>query len=134
MLKIVVALVLLAHGVGHSMGLLQLFNVATVNPSWRGDSWLLTGPFGSGVTQVAGVLLWSASIIGFGAVAAVVVGWLPISWFTPLAVASSLISLLGIVLFPMAFPMTSTIGAVAVDVVLLAAAMWFRWLPTEIGA
>jgi hypothetical protein len=79
-------------------------------------------------------MLWSASIIGFGAVAAAVVGWLPISWFTPLAVASSVTSLLGIVLFPMAFPTTSTVGAVAVDVVLLAAATWFRWLPTEIGA
>jgi hypothetical protein len=31
MLKIVIALVLLAHGIGHSMGLVQLFKVATVH-------------------------------------------------------------------------------------------------------
>jgi hypothetical protein len=27
-----------AHGIGHGMGLLQLFKVATVNPQWHGDS------------------------------------------------------------------------------------------------
>jgi hypothetical protein len=43
MLKLVAAVVLLAHGIGHSLGLLQLFKVATVNPEWHGDSWLLTG-------------------------------------------------------------------------------------------
>ena len=44
MFTFTIALVLLAHGIGHSMGLLQIFNVASVNPQWNGDSWLLTGP------------------------------------------------------------------------------------------
>ena len=33
MLKVVIALVLLAHGIRHSMGMLQVLKVATVNPS-----------------------------------------------------------------------------------------------------
>lgn len=32
MIKIVIALVLLGHGIGHSMGLLQIFKVATISP------------------------------------------------------------------------------------------------------
>ena len=46
MLKIIVALVLLSHGIGHSMGLLQVFKIATVSPQWDGDSWLLAGSAG----------------------------------------------------------------------------------------
>jgi hypothetical protein len=134
MLKIVIALVLLAHGIGHSMGLLQLFKVATVNPQWHGDSWILTGPAGTTATQVVGGLLWTAAIVGFAALAAAVLGWLPASWFPPLAVCSAVVSLAGILLFPIAFPTFSTLGALVVDVVVLVAAIWYHWLPADAGA
>jgi len=130
MFKIVVALVLLAHGIGHSLGLLQIFKVATVSPDWHGDSWLLTGPVGMTATQLIGGVIWTAAIIGFAALAAVVLGWLPAAWFPPLAIGSASVSLLGVILFPVAFPVTSTIGAVVVDVLVLAAA-WLHWLPVD---
>lgn len=130
MFKIVIALVLLAHGIGHSLGLLQIFKVATVSPDWHGDSWLLTGPVGMTATQIVGGAIWSAAIIGFAALAAVVLGWLPAAWFPPLAIGSAAVSLLGVLLFPVAFPVTGTVGAVVVDVVVLAAT-WLHWLPTD---
>jgi hypothetical protein len=133
MFKIVIALVLLAHGIGHSMGLLQLFKVATVNPRWHGDSWVLTGPAGATVTQVVGGLLWTAAIVGFAALAATVLGWLPASWFSPLAVGSAIVSLAGLLLFPIAFPTFSTLGALMVDVVVLVAAIWYHWVPADAG-
>jgi hypothetical protein len=131
MFKIAVAVVLLAHGIGHTMGLLQIFKVASVNPEWHGDSWLLTGPVGTTATQLVGGLLWTVAIVGFAALAAVVVGWLPSAWFVPLAIGASVVSLAGVVLFPIAFPTFSTIGAAAVDVVVLASALWFHWLPGD---
>jgi hypothetical protein len=131
MLKIVIALVLLAHGIGHSMGLLQLFKVATVNPQWHGDSWILTGPAGTTVTQVVGGLLWTGAIVGFAALAVTVLGWLPASWFPPLAVGSAVVSLAGLLLFPIAFPTFSTLGALAVDVAVLVAAVWYHWVPAD---
>lgn len=134
MLKIIIGLVLLAHGIGHSMGLLQIFKVASVNPQWHGDSWLLTGVAGPTVTQAVGAILWTIAIIGFAAVAGVVVGWLPAEWWQPLAIASSVVSLVGIVFFPIAFPLFSTLGAAAVDVVVLAAVLWFHWVPADLGA
>jgi hypothetical protein len=133
MLKVVIAVVLLAHGIGHSIGLLQILKLATVNPIWRGDSWVLTGAIGEGATQLIGATLWIIAIIGFAVLAAIVVGWLPESWFTPLAVGSAIVSLAGVALFPVAFPLTSTVGAVVVDVVVLVAATWFRWLPSELA-
>lgn len=133
MVKLVIAVVLLAHGIGHSLGLLQMFDVATVNPAWRGDSWILSGPLGTTVTQVVGIVLWVGAIVGFGVAAAIAIDWLPASWFVPVAVGSSVLSLMGIALFPMAFPTMSTIGALAVDVGLLVA-LWLHWLPSEITA
>jgi hypothetical protein len=134
MVKLVIALVLLGHGIGHSMGPLKVFNLATVNPAWHGDSWLLTGLAGSTITQWFGVAVWVASLVGFTALAFVVVGWLPEAWWVPLAVGSSVTSLLGILLFPVAFPTFSTIGAIAVDTAVLAAVLWLHWSPSDLTA
>ncbi len=125
MIKVVIAVVLLAHGIGHILGMLQVFKVATVNPEWGGESWLLSGLMGIGPSQAVGIALWSASIVGFAALAAVTVGWLPAEWWPPLAIGASLASLAGLLLFPMAFPTTSTIAAAIVDVVVLVAGLRF---------
>jgi hypothetical protein len=134
MVRILITVVLLAHGIGHILGPLQVFKVATVNPAWAGDSWLLTGVTGQPLSQSIGVVLWTAALIGFAALAGVVVGWLPIAWWEPLAIGSSLVSLAAIVLFPVAFPTTSTVGAVAIDAAVLVAVLWFHWSPSQLPA
>ena len=133
MIKIVIALVLLAHGIGHSMGLLGIFNVAKPNPAWHGDSWLLTRPVGPTAAHLVGGVLWTAAIVGFAGVAAVVVGWLPASWWVPLAVGSCAASLAGIVFYPIAFPTFSTVGALAVDAAVLIAVLWYQWVPADLA-
>ena len=65
---------------------------------------------------------------------AVVMGWLPEEWWTPLAVFSALASLAGVLLFPLAFPTFSTVSAVVVDAVVLASVVWFHWTPAELAA
>ena len=134
MLKIIIAVVLLSHGIGHSMGLLQVFKVATVSPQWKGDSWLLTGSASLAVSQIVAVLLWTLAIIGFAALAAVVVGWLPEAWWVPLAIGASAVSLAGLLLFPIAFPLFSTLGALAANVAVLVAVLWYHWVPSELTA
>ena len=91
MLRYVIALVLVAHGIGHSIGIMQSLRIATINPEWNGDSWLITGFAGTSVTQAVGVVVWTVALIGFVLAAAVVVGWLPETWWAPLAVGSSLL-------------------------------------------
>jgi hypothetical protein len=134
MVKIVVAVVLFAHGIGHVLGPLQVAKVAQVNPTWAGDSWLLTGVAGQMASNVVGLVLWVAAVVGFVASAAVVMGWLPASWWVPLAVGSSVVSLVAIALFPAAFPLTSTIGAVIVDIAVLVAVVGLKWAPTALPA
>jgi hypothetical protein len=133
-LKLAIGLVLVAHGIGHSMGILGAFKVATVNPAWHGDSWIITGVAGQTVTLVAGTLIWAIAIVGFCLLGGVVVGWLPAAWWPPLAVGSSIVSLLGLVLFPLAFPVFSTLGALVVDVAVLASVAWYGWVPGDLAA
>ena len=116
------------------MGLLQIFKVATINPQWHGDSWILTGLTGAPVTHAIGAVLWTTAIVGFAALAGVVVGWLPAPWWGPLAIGSSLVSLVGLLFFPIAFPVFSAIGALVVDVVVLAAVLWYHWTPSDLTA
>ncbi len=134
MLKLAIALVLAAHGVGHSMGILGAFKLAFVNPAWQGDSWILGDLVGPGPTQAIGTALWALAIVGFIMLGGVVLGWLPVAWWQPLAVASSVASLLGVALFPIAFPTFSTLGALAVDLGVLVAAIWYGWSPSDLTA
>src|SRR5262245_1722631 len=134
MFRILIAIVLFAHGIGHVLGPLQVTRVAVVNPEWNGDSWLLSGATGTSSAQLIGVVLWMAAMVGFIALAAVVMGWLPATWWVPLSIAASAISLLAIVLFPTAMPTTSTIGAVVVDLAVLVAVVRGGWIPGEATA
>lgn len=134
MLKLLVALVLFAHGIGHIMGPLQVFKVATINPAWAGNSWILTGVTGQSFSQAIGAILWMAALISFAALAGVVLGWLPATWWAPLAVGASALSLVGIALFPTAFPLTSTVAAVVVDVAVLVSVLWLHWVPGDVAA
>jgi hypothetical protein len=134
MFKVALGLLLLAHGTGHSLGLLQVFRVATINAQWQGDSWLLSGITGSTVAQAIGVAAWTVALVGFIAAAAVVFGTLPASWWEPVALASSLASLLGLLLFPLAFPTLSTIGALIVDLGVIFAVGWYHWVPADLAS
>jgi hypothetical protein len=134
MFRILIAIVLLAHGIGHILGPLQVTRVAVANPEWNGDSWLLSGPLPTSAAQVVGVVLWIVAMVGFIALAGVVMGWLPATWWVPLSIGSSLVSLVAILLFPDAFPTTSTFGAVAVDLAVLASVLVFHWAPSDLPA
>ena len=114
-----------------SMGPLGMFRIATINPGWQGDSWLLAG-LGPTVSQVVGSLLWLVAMAGFIVLAGVAVGWLPASWWVPVGVVASLASLAGIVLFPAAFPLFSTIAATAVDVAVLVGIVRLGWDPGKL--
>jgi hypothetical protein len=133
MWKFVIGIVLIAHGIGHSMGILGLFKVAEVNPAWHGDSWILSNVAGDVLTQAVGATLWSVAMIGFIALGLVAFGWLPVAWWQPIAIVSSIASLAGVVLFPIAFPTFSTIGAVVVDLAVLYTVLT-GWIPSDLPA
>jgi hypothetical protein len=131
-MQLVIAVVLAAHGIGHLLGLAPLLGMAPTAavPRWTGQSWLMPGL--SSAARVIGGLLWLAAAVGFVLLAAVVMGWLSESWWEPVAIAASAISLVAIAVFPAGFPTAFNLGAAAaVDLVVLVAVIWLGWTPAE---
>jgi len=126
MWRIVIAVVLLAHGIGHSLGLFPAFGLAKTK-RWTDHSWLLTNFIGESAARWFGVVLWLAAMFGFIGAALGFYGILIPQWRI-LAIASAIVSLAGLSLYWNAFPsLTNKIGAIAVDVIILGTLLWANW-------
>jgi hypothetical protein len=134
LVRIIAVLVLIAHGLGHTLGLFPPFGLGKA-ASWSDQSWLFTSLLGEALTRWIGVIIWLLATVGF------VIGGLgllgtptPLPWWRSLALAAALISLAGIVLYPQAFPgLLNTVGALVVDVVVLVALFWLHWPATQLA-
>ena len=58
-----IGIVLLAHGVGHVLGVLALFNLQS--EGWNARSWFLTDRIGDVPAKTVSVVLWVAAFVGF---------------------------------------------------------------------
>jgi hypothetical protein len=122
MLKILIFLILVAHGIGHSIGVAGGWG----SNAWggSGESWLLTPVLGRSVGVLEGVI-WLIPAIGFVAAgAALLMG--NDAW-RALALASSAASLVAIALFPQQLPTFSTVAAVVVDLAVLVGLLALQW-------
>jgi hypothetical protein len=132
--RLVIAGALLLHGLGHGGALAALAWIGArpgtdTGPWHAARSWLATGLSAGTATAVASSF-WIASLIGF--VAAALAFWgiaLPAEAWRPLAVASALVSLVGIVVFFGTWPMFNTLAALAMNVAVLVALVGMRWPP-----
>jgi hypothetical protein len=72
-----------------------------------------------------------ASLVGFVMAAMSFWGFvIPGDVWRPVAVASALVSIVGVVVFFGTWPMNYTLAALGVNVAVLVAVLWLRW-PTE---
>ena len=129
--QIVLGVVLIVHGIGHTLGVIPLF--LKVPDSWNTRSWLLTGRLDDGVVTAIAVVLWLACVVGFVLAGLGVLDLIvPTSWWRPLAVGFSVLSLVALGLFWQGFPVLipNKVGAIAVDVVLIVGIVFASW-PTE---
>lgn len=120
-LRIIIALALFVHGVGHTLGF------------WMpARSWLLPG-VGEPALRVIGGVFWVLAAVGFIAACLGFLGFLlPAHWWRPLAAGSAIISLLGIITFWGTWPAFNTAGALAMNVAVLAALLIFHWPPENL--
>lgn len=133
-IKIVIAAILLLHGLGHGGALGALiwikFRPGDNTGAWlAARSWLLPSLPAATATAVASVF-WVLSLIGF--VAAALSFWgilVPGDAWRQLAVASATVSILGIVLFFGTWPTFNTIAALTVNIAVLVTQLWLRWPP-----
>ena len=117
MWKYLVAIILLAHGIGHIMPFLAAW-MPKMNPGFSGGSWLFSGNMS--VTSAAGLafgLLGLVALLGFvgGALGLL----LHQEWWPQMTMAAAVISLVTILPWASVWPTGSMIGAVLVDLAVL---------------
>ncbi len=121
MLRILIAGALFVHGVGHTLGI------------WMpARSWLFPN-IGEPVLRVAGAVLWVMTAAGFLAACLGFLGVLvPGDWWRSLAVIFAFVSLSGLFIFWGTWPVMNTIGALAMNGVVLLTQLWLRWPPVSL--
>jgi hypothetical protein len=124
LVRVVVAGVLGAHGIGHLLGWLPAAGLARFEGVSSG-SWLLTGLLGDATSRAMAVGLFAIPTVGFVAAAAGILLGQP--WWRTAAVASAGVSLAATALYPHALPPSSTIGSLAVNVLVLYAVLVADW-------
>jgi hypothetical protein len=130
-LRIIIAIVLIAHGIGHSLGILPAIGMK-LTEAHSSDSWLLTRLLGSTISRVLALILFLGALIGFIGAGLGLFDWLvPSDLWQQLSVWASIISLVGLAIFPNAFPaiFPNLVGAVGLDIAVLVAVLWLKWPP-----
>lgn len=135
MQSLIVGGVLLLHGLGHGGALGALIWIGlkpgTDTGGWlAARSWLFPSLAAPAATAVASAF-WILALIGF--VAAALAFWgvlLPEEAWRPVAVASAIVSIVGVVLFFGTWPVFNTVAALGVDV----AVLWLHWPDPVSGA
>jgi len=123
--RLAIAGIVGAHGIGHVMGWLPALGVARIEgASIR--SWLLTDLVGDSLSRAVCGVVWLAPTVGFIVAAGGLFG--DQTWWRPVAMASAVVSFLAIALFWEALPVFSRIGAVAVNLAVVAAVAT-QWSP-----
>lgn len=139
MIRNLLAGILLVHGLGHG-GALAALAWIKMRPgddtgAWlAARSWLVPSLPAATATALAGGF-WIVSLIGF--VAAALSFWgvfVPPDLWRPLALAASLVSLVGITLFFGTWPPFNTAAALAVNAAVIVTQLWLRWpTPAMLG-
>lgn len=131
--KLLIAGALFVHGIGHvaALGTLIVHKLGHghLTGSWLpARSWLLSSLSASAATTVAS-LFWILSAIGFVAAASFWGILVPGDAWRQLALVSSIVSILGIVLFLGTWPTFNTLAALVMNLVVLVTQLWLHWPP-----
>lgn len=119
-IRLVIAVFIIIHGVGHGMGLLPLFG-KKLSASHSSDSRILGPLVGTVRARAAGVFIWVLCIVGFLLAGVGFAGWLVPGQWPAIAAITSVVSLAGLALFWNAFPFwfPNKVSVIVVDVFIL---------------
>ncbi len=132
MLRWLVAIVLLAHGIGHIIGFLESWT--NVPAGFTSQPWLLSDgvTFESSLGRLFG-LLWLLALFAFLAATVGLLGNL--AWWRPLAIAAAVLSLLVIMPWWNTVTAGARWGAVLADLAILAVLLpaWGEQIAQRLG-
>ncbi len=130
MLRLLIAGVVAAHGIGHLLFLGPAVRLA----DWAGQtshSWLLTGVLGDTATRGIAAVVWGASLALFGVgVGGFLAGH---EWWRTVTVVATLVSLAGLLVFWDGIATSSAMFALVFDLVVLIALLGLHWPSVELA-
>jgi hypothetical protein len=134
MLRTIISLALIVHGIGHWMGIMTAAGIAKTD-TWHSRSWLLTDLLGDTPARMIALTIWVITFVGFILAGAGALGWSVTEgqWRT-ITVVCAVVSLIGLALFWNAFAalIPNKIGAIAVNVVALVGILIADWPSTDV--
>jgi hypothetical protein len=124
--RLILVVLLGAHGIGHILFLVPLLGIADWGQSTQ--SWLLGGDL---LSRSLGTVIWLAVTLGFLGAAVGLFG--QANWWRTVAIAASALSVIGLVLF-WTNPATSPVfSALVFNLVVLLALLVLHWPPVTSG-
>ena len=119
-LRIILVVVVGAHGIGHILFLMPL--ISSTNWGQSAQSWLLGD---GGLVKGLGALIWLAALFGFLAAAFGI--FREMAWWSAAAFVSAAVSTVGLILF-WSKPVTSpAISALVFNLIILVSLLVFHW-------
>ena len=130
-MRIVVAIFLFVHGIGHIQGLIASLGVIE-SDTWNVKSWLFDGLLGEKTSRILAAVLFVICVLGFLATAFSFIGvGLPHSMWRTLAIIFAVPSVLSLVAYWNAFSaFFNKVGAIGVNGWILIGLLLLNW-PTE---
>lgn len=121
-LRIVLAVAVAAHGIGHILFLMPLVSSTTWGQS--AQSWLLGD---GGLAKGLGALIWLVALVGF--VAAAFGIFRETDWWQMAAIMSAVVSTVGLILFWTRPTTSPAVSALVFNLLILISLLVVRWPP-----
>ena len=132
LIKILIPLVLLLHGLGHggAIGVLIAIDRGLSGGKWlSARSWLFP-KINPRAAKVIALIFWGLSLVGFVAAALSFWGILVSGdLWRQLALISAFVSFTGIIIFWGRWPLFNTLAAQAVNLAVIVTQLWLHWPP-----
>lgn len=119
-LRLVLAVLVGAHGIGHILFLMPL--ISSTNWGQSAQSWLLGD---GGLAKGLGALIWLAALVGF--LAAVFGIFRETGWWQTAAIVSAAVSTVGLILFWTRPATSPAISALIFNLIILVSLLVFHW-------
>jgi hypothetical protein len=126
-MRAALAIVLIAHGLGHLMAIIPL--MARTHEKWHAGSWLLDHLVGRAASVVVGSLVAVAITLGFVLSGLAVGRWgVPEDWWRGLAAVSGVASLIWLIAFWHSLAtLFNKVGAIAVNLMAVVGVLIAGW-------
>ena len=128
-LRFIITLILIAHGLGHAIGILAVAGIK-LSSTHSSTSWLLTKLLGDSAIKITSSVIWLIAIIGFVGAGMGIQNWIVSQdYWQNLAKLAAIVSLVGLILFWNAFPffIPNKAGIILVDMLVIISLYWIQW-------